>query len=56
MRTRRTGILSILFGYGTIDLETAGTHSDLTLSMIPNVRHWEQYLLQLHDELEPPEN
>jgi uncharacterized membrane protein YdbT with pleckstrin-like domain len=46
----RTGLLDRIFGSGTVVLETAGEHGDLTLDEIPRVRHVQSLLFQLLED------
>lgn len=46
----RTSLLDRLFGSGTIVLETAGEHGDLTLDEIPHVQRVQSALFQLVED------
>lgn len=45
-----TSLLDRLFGSGTVNLETAGEHGDLTLDQIPHVQRIQSMLFQLVEE------
>lgn len=46
----RTSLLDRIFGSGTVVLETAGEHGDLTLDDIPHVQRVQSALFQLVEE------
>ncbi|MBO0838664.1 MAG: PH domain-containing protein, partial [Actinobacteria bacterium] len=46
----RTSLLDRLFGSGTVVLETAGEHGDLTLDEIPHVQRVQSKLFQLVED------
>jgi uncharacterized membrane protein YdbT with pleckstrin-like domain len=46
----RTSLLDRMFGSGTVVLETAGEHGDLTLDQIPHVQRVQSRLFQLVED------
>lgn len=52
----RTSLLDRLFGSGTIVLETAGEHGDVTLDEIPHVQRIQSLLFQMVEDERHPED
>lgn len=52
----RTSLLDRLFGSGTVMLETAGEHGDLTLDEIPHVQRVQSMLFQLVEDERLPDD
>lgn len=46
---KKSGILGLLFDYGTLLIQTAGTERNLRITMVPRVEHARDYMAALAD-------
>ncbi len=46
---KKGGILGIVFDFGTLLVQTAGTERNLRITNVPNVEHWRDFIAGLAD-------
>lgn len=51
---KKNGILSFIFDYGTLTIQTAGTEDNLVLPMVPRIEYWRSYVEKLANDAKTP--